>query len=43
MREKFAARAGSVRRMDTGHSPFLSRPAELARLLREELDNAARP
>jgi pimeloyl-ACP methyl ester carboxylesterase len=42
MRERFAARAGSVRRMDTGHSPFLSQPAELARLLREELDAATR-
>ncbi|SDM83801.1 hypothetical protein SAMN05216259_101650 [Actinacidiphila guanduensis] len=37
MREKFDARAGNVRRTDTPHSPFLSRPAETAALLREAL------
>ena len=29
-----AARAGSVHRLDSGHSPFLSRPDEIAELLR---------
>ncbi|MEW2515970.1 alpha/beta hydrolase [Streptomyces sp. NPDC046870] len=37
MREKFAARSGNVRRIDTSHSPFYSRPAETAALLREAL------
>lgn len=37
MREKFGARLGNVRRMDTSHSPFYSRPAETAALLREAL------
>ncbi|MFF2525356.1 alpha/beta hydrolase [Streptomyces liangshanensis] len=37
MREKFGARLGNVRRMDTSHSPFYSRPAETAALLREVL------
>ncbi len=41
MRELFAARAQNVRRMPTSHSPFLSKPAETAQLLREELDLAA--
>ena len=37
MREKFGARLGDVRRMDTSHSPFYSRPAETAALIREAL------
>ncbi|MFF1823526.1 alpha/beta hydrolase [Kribbella sp. NPDC058245] len=37
MGERFAQRIGTVRRMDTGHSPFLSQPAQTAELLREEL------
>ncbi|MFE0626305.1 alpha/beta hydrolase [Streptomyces sp. NPDC058864] len=32
-----ARQAGRVRSMDSGHSPFLSHPAELARLIREEM------
>jgi pimeloyl-ACP methyl ester carboxylesterase len=35
LQEKMAARAGTVRRIPTGHSPFLARPAELAALLDE--------
>jgi hypothetical protein len=35
-----SARAGTVRRLDAGHSPFLSQPAELAAMLREVLDLA---
>lgn len=35
--EAMAQRATRVVRMDTAHSPFLSRPAEVADLLREEL------
>jgi pimeloyl-ACP methyl ester carboxylesterase len=42
MRERFAARAGSVARMDTSHSPFLSRPGETAALLRDQLALARR-
>jgi pimeloyl-ACP methyl ester carboxylesterase len=38
--EAMARRAGEVLRMDTGHSPFLSSPAELAALLRPVLDRA---
>ncbi|MGY1641638.1 alpha/beta hydrolase [Geodermatophilus sp. SYSU D00703] len=38
--EAMARRAGEVLRMDAGHSPFLSRPAELATLLRPVLDRA---
>lgn len=37
MREKFGARVGNVRRMDTSHSPFYSRPAETAALLRDAM------
>jgi pimeloyl-ACP methyl ester carboxylesterase len=37
--ERMAARASTVHRMPTGHSPFLSRPAELADLL----DDITRP
>ncbi|MEV0277397.1 alpha/beta hydrolase [Streptomyces sp. NPDC050610] len=33
MQEKMAERAGAVQRIATGHSPFLSAPAELAALL----------
>ncbi|WP_369221616.1 alpha/beta hydrolase [Streptomyces sp. R39] len=32
-----ARQADRVRPMDSGHSPFLSHPAELARLIREEI------
>ncbi|MFJ5260469.1 alpha/beta hydrolase [Streptomyces sp. NPDC088387] len=35
--EAMSGRARDVRRLDASHSPFLSRPAELAALLREEL------
>ncbi|MFK3985193.1 alpha/beta hydrolase [Micromonospora sp. NPDC050397] len=41
LQELLAGRVGSSRRLDSGHSPFFSRPAELARLLREELDQAS--
>lgn len=41
LQELLAGRPGSSRRLDSGHSPFLSRPAELARLLREELAQAS--
>jgi pimeloyl-ACP methyl ester carboxylesterase len=36
--EAMSAHAGTVLRLDAGHSPFLSRPAELAALLRDVLD-----
>jgi pimeloyl-ACP methyl ester carboxylesterase len=39
--EAMAQRAKRVVRMDTAHSPFLSRPAEVAGLLREELAAAS--
>ncbi|MEU7798092.1 alpha/beta hydrolase [Micromonospora arborensis] len=35
--EHFANRAGRVARMATSHSPFLSQPTALARLIRDEL------
>jgi len=35
LQERMAPRAKSIRRMPTSHSPFLSRPAELAALLDE--------
>jgi pimeloyl-ACP methyl ester carboxylesterase len=35
--ELFARRAERVRRMGTSHSPFLSQPAALAKLIRDEL------
>ena len=38
--EAMAQRASEVLRMDTGHSPFLSQPEALARLLRPILDRA---
>ena len=41
--QALAGRAGSVRRLDSGHSPFFSHPVELARLLREELRRAGTP
>ena len=31
--EAMAARAGRVERLDAGHSPFLSRPDELAEII----------
>ncbi|MFI5728748.1 alpha/beta fold hydrolase [Kribbella sp. NPDC051587] len=37
MRERFATRLATVRRLDTSHSPFYSQPAETAALLREVL------
>jgi pimeloyl-ACP methyl ester carboxylesterase len=36
--EAMSARAGTVLRLDSGHSPFLSQPAELAAVLRKVLD-----
>jgi pimeloyl-ACP methyl ester carboxylesterase len=36
--EAMSARAGTVLRLDAGHSPFLSQPAELAAVLRTVLD-----
>jgi pimeloyl-ACP methyl ester carboxylesterase len=39
VQEKMAARTKSVRRIPTGHSPFLSRPAELAALLDDIVKN----
>jgi hypothetical protein len=36
--EAMSGRAGTVLRLDTGHSPFLAAPAELAALLRGVLD-----
>ena len=36
--EAMSARAGTVLRLDAGHSPFLSQPAELAAVLRKVLD-----
>ncbi|GGO02577.1 alpha/beta hydrolase [Micromonospora parathelypteridis] len=38
--EHFANRAGRVVRMTTSHSPFLSQPTALARLIRDELASA---
>jgi|SRR5271166_718795 len=35
--ELFAKRADDVQRLPTSHSPFLSRPAALARLIRRSL------
>ncbi|MBV2353926.1 alpha/beta hydrolase [Streptomyces sp. J2-1] len=37
LQEQMAVRADRVRRIRSSHSPFLSRPAELAALLREEM------
>ena len=33
LQERFALRAGTVERLNTGHSPFLARPAELTQLI----------
>ncbi|WP_326834915.1 alpha/beta hydrolase [Amycolatopsis rhabdoformis] len=38
--ELFAQRAGRIHRMNTSHSPFLSQPAALAQILRDELASA---
>jgi pimeloyl-ACP methyl ester carboxylesterase len=38
--KQFALRANRVRRLASSHSPFLSQPAQLAALLREELASA---
>jgi hypothetical protein len=38
--EAMSSRAGTVLRLDAGHSPFLSQPAELAAVLRTVLDRA---
>jgi pimeloyl-ACP methyl ester carboxylesterase len=38
--EAMSSRAGEVLRLPSGHSPFLSHPAELAALLRPVLDRA---
>jgi pimeloyl-ACP methyl ester carboxylesterase len=38
--EEFAKRANRIRRLNTSHSPFLSQPAALAQLIREELEAA---
>jgi pimeloyl-ACP methyl ester carboxylesterase len=35
LQETMAGHTGEVVRLDTGHSPFLARPAELAALLRQ--------
>jgi pimeloyl-ACP methyl ester carboxylesterase len=40
MQEKFALRAGSLYRLDSGHSPFLSMPDELADVLDQALTKA---
>jgi hypothetical protein len=37
-----AQRAGKMRTIERAHSPFLSRPAKPAVMLREELDEAAK-
>jgi pimeloyl-ACP methyl ester carboxylesterase len=38
MQEEFAKHAKCIRRINASHSPFLSQPAALARILREELE-----
>jgi pimeloyl-ACP methyl ester carboxylesterase len=38
--EAMAQRSGRVLRLDTSHSPFLSRPAEVAAILKDELSAA---
>jgi pimeloyl-ACP methyl ester carboxylesterase len=43
LQEDFARRAGSVHRLASGHSPFLSMPGELADLLDQVLSQAAAP
>jgi pimeloyl-ACP methyl ester carboxylesterase len=41
--DAMAQRAGAVRRLDAGHSPFLSQPDELVTVLREVIRDAAPP
>ena len=43
LQEKFALRAGSLHRLASGHSPFLSMPGELADVLDQALAKAGRP
>jgi pimeloyl-ACP methyl ester carboxylesterase len=43
MQEAFAARTDRVERLDSGHSPFLSQPQELAARLEHALLHAVRP
>ena len=38
--EGFAKRANRIHRMNTSHSPFLSQPASLAQLIRQEVEAA---
>jgi pimeloyl-ACP methyl ester carboxylesterase len=40
VQELFAQRAEKVQRLNTSHSPFLSQPAALAQLIRDELASA---
>jgi pimeloyl-ACP methyl ester carboxylesterase len=40
LQEMFAQRAEKVRRLNTSHAPFLSQPAALAQLIRDELASA---
>jgi len=40
VQEQFAKHASRIRRMNASHSPFLSQPAALAQILREELVEA---
>jgi pimeloyl-ACP methyl ester carboxylesterase len=40
LQEKFAQRATRMHRLNASHSPFLSQPAALAQLIREELASA---
>ena len=37
--EEFAKRANRIHRLNTSHSPFLSQPASLAQLIRQELES----
>jgi pimeloyl-ACP methyl ester carboxylesterase len=41
LQEQMAERAGAVRRIDSGHSAFLSRPDEVTAVIRETLAGAA--
>jgi pimeloyl-ACP methyl ester carboxylesterase len=40
LQERFAQRAEKVQRLNTSHAPFLSQPAALAQLIRDELASA---
>jgi pimeloyl-ACP methyl ester carboxylesterase len=40
LQEMFAQRAEKVQRLNTSHAPFLSQPAALAQLIRDELASA---